>query len=42
MSSDELSLALSPLKQITADQTANSQQMAVYMQQMCAVVAALD
>ncbi len=42
MSSDELSLALSPLKQITADQTANAQQMAVYMQQMCAVVAALD
>lgn len=42
MSSDDLSLALSPLKQITADQTANAQQMAVYMQQMCAVVAALD
>lgn len=42
MSADELSLDLSPLKQITAEQTINAQQMAIYMQQMCAVVAALD
>lgn len=42
MSGEELSLALSPLKQITADQATNAQQMAVYMQQMCAVVATME